>query len=100
MTVALGNEHVALAVESNFVRSAQLRSLGRPAIPGMALRSITCDHGNNSRPHIKSENAIAPEVRPIECAVGSNDQTIRIIDGSAVRRVPVGGASRHPDAGD
>src|SRR5688572_3208823 len=90
MTVALGDKHVSLAVESHLVRRAEQSGLGRTAIAGMSLRSGARDHVHAPGIQIDTQDAVAAEVGPIERAVRAEDNPVRIVD----RRGVCGGAVR------
>src|SRR5262245_58927903 len=80
MAVSLGNVDIPLAVETNFVWSAELSCFRGGAIAGMAFHTVAGDDGNRLCAKVEAKNAIAAEVCPVQSAIRSNHKSKRIVD--------------------
>src|SRR5262245_4252297 len=94
MAVSLGNVDIPLAVETNFVWSAELSCFRRGAIAGMAFHTIAGDDGNRLCANFEAKNAIAAEVCPVKSAIRSDHESKRIVDRRTIGRLAFGCQSR------
>jgi hypothetical protein len=70
MIVALGDEDVALAVESQLMRHVQCRVSGRTTIAAVCALAVSGDRPEHLRLQVEPAHTLVVEIAEIERAVG------------------------------
>src|SRR4029079_2965688 len=65
-------EHVAVFVETDFIRFVELRLNGESTVAGVAATAATGNRGKSFGLKVEASNAVVVHFRNVQCAVWSN----------------------------
>src|SRR5262245_14058721 len=100
VAITLCDVNVSFAVETNFMRRAELRRFRGAAVAGITFRTIAGNDINRSHSQIESQDTIAAKICPVQSAVRANHYAERIVDERPASRLAVGCGSGSTGAGD